>query len=202
MTMIDNYKAIYEQTNLCLGQIVNDGVETYKGKTKNEIGCIYDEKSYNFHLIPADKKIFDDFSDKTYNKWCSLTDIIRRRNEWKDKLLNKRCGGGINNLSQRTGGKYDKNGNLFTYIRIIYKGIAFDLNFNRFYISEGKVNCRLYSPQFSCQKLNPGYPSSEDAGKYAYGSMYYNPKNSFDNDEELIKEFFDFILYKSNEFLK
>lgn len=193
--MIDDINKIKEITNLEIGKIINEGVETYKGNGSNELGCIYDVSSYNFHLIPDDKELFEKYSKSIREKRKHLLKSLANKTKDKFDWHIETCGklGSIYNLKNKTYNKYESGGNLFSFIRIRYKGILYDINFNRFYINNDKVYCKLYEPQFSCCKCNPGYPQSFESGKYSFGTMYYNPKNNFDNEDNLIEEFIHFV---------
>lgn len=204
MSMIDDKEIIKEKTNLAIGNITNKDVAvTYT--SKREEGCIYDEGSYHFHLLPNDVKQFDEYSNKILEKRKELKNLLIEKIAEKNLgwvIETKGRGGNIVGLKQKTNGKYSSGGHLFSFIRIRYNGVFYDINFNRFYIDKGTVNCELYKPQFSCCKCNPGYPSSAKSGAYSYGTMYYNPEKTFaDEDSELIEEFIDFVRVDAKKLL-
>lgn len=200
--MINKIEDINNITGLKIGEITNIGnCKTYKENAE----VIYDEKTLNFHLLPEENGKFEDYSKCIRRKRNDLVKLLSNKlNEAGINWIMETFGskGNVKNLKAKTNGHYSFGGNLFSCIRIRVNGILYDINFNRFYIEEGYVNCKLFVPQFSCSKCNPGYPNSAKSEEYSFGIVYYNPRNSFDNDQELIDEFIDFIKYKSKELLR
>lgn len=205
--MIDNIDEIKTLTNLSIGGIINADVkQTYMGNEGGKSGCIYDKEKYNFHLLPEDVGQFELYSrsirKRRHELLHALDKQLKKRNmEWH--IIEKSGSrGNIHELPQKTNNKYSSGGNLFSYIRIRYNGVFYDINFNRFFIKDNMVYCKLYEPQFSCCKCNPGYPQSVDAGSYSFGTMYYNPSCTFaDSDLTIIEKFIEFVCKDSRRLL-
>lgn len=119
-------------------------------------------------------------------------------------------------MEKNNGGLAGVSCNLFRYIAAVKKGVLYELNFMRFYISKDhKVNCILKSIQFDrviddskdnvmdkrTNKDGICYPTSyrnqtldKVLEKKPQGSFFFNPKASFDDGpEKVLTAFIDFI---------
>ena len=198
--------------------------EVGEAKDKGEI-AIFDTESFNYHLYPKDANEASDNEKAMREKRKEILDAIKggfRHSSVKLRVVTK---AEMNNAvsdkeiliyGNNNGNLKNTGCNIFKYIAAAKKDVLYELNFMRFFISEGnKVNCILRKIQFDrvidnevknivnrrANRHGVCYPSSRlktqdrSIKNYKGKSFFYNPEVSFDDEPEVIlKDFVDFIL--------
>lgn len=163
---------------------------------------VYDQKTGNFHLLPADEEVFQHISKEiTEKRNAILAELKLLLENQQDKEIvlkssHKRVGGNIVPLAPND--KY-RGGHLFANIEVKKGDKQYFLFFIRFYTDEQKaVHCILKEYQFRCENMKAycAYPATCELGvTETVCRTFYNPEIPFECESSMIaKCFLDFVM--------
>lgn len=204
--MINDIKAIKEETGLDIGKLWFQNEEIKELYDDSQEPILYDKKSGNFHMLPNAnvtnineiKKEIEEIGNKRKKIINNLDEELKKLNG--SYKINKYCGIGKSKAIKQTGMI-----NAFSYIRVEdTKDNCYDIMFSKFFVENDTVNCILCDYQFSFMKQSASYKAyprnKEDGSTFKFNAFneYYNPCTKYGCNTEnevkaIVKEFIEYI---------